>query len=156
MDIKQGPPVADLPTDEMPPQRRRGRPPGSKNRPRGSLKTEIGGTLTMLNMAVQLSPFASDALDVIEIEALANALDEQAKQSPTFYRYISYVVKTVSGGGSLVGVCAMIGARRAARHGILPIEYDMQIGNLMALSMGKQPMQPQPVPSSANESEPIQ
>ena len=67
--FKEGPPISALPPQEAP--KRRGRPPGSKNKTtKTSLKNEIGGTLTVLNMAVAMTPFRGDALDPIEIQAL--------------------------------------------------------------------------------------
>jgi hypothetical protein len=132
--FKAGPPIEALP-QEAP--RRRGRPPGSRNKSKASLKTEIGGTLTVVNFALAMTPLQRDALDPAELEALTNAIDEQCKESPAFRKYVEYAVKTVSGGGSLVGVVAIIGARRAARHGILPQQIDAQLGQLLALTSGK-------------------
>lgn len=148
--IRPGPNLQSIPgnAEQEKAPKRRGRPPGSKNKTsRASLKTEIGGTLTLFNMALAMTPYRADALDSIEIEALADALNEQAKQSPTFYRYISWVVKTTSGSGSLFGVVAIIGARRMARHGFLPEQFDAQLGGLLALSTGKMP-----APQSADNS----
>ncbi len=148
--FKPGPSLQSLPPEtkqssegEAAPKRR-GRPPGSKNRnTRASLKTEIGGTLTIVNTALAFSPFAKDALDPIEIEALATALDEECKRSASFRRYVEYMTRTVSGGGSLLGVVAIIGVRRAARHNIVPAQFDSQLGGLLAMSIGK-PAPPTP------------
>jgi hypothetical protein len=132
-----GSPFKTADNPQAPPPRRRGRPPGSGvGRKRKSLKTEIGGTLTMFNMGLQLSPFKRDALDDLEIEALSTALDEQAKSSPQFRKYLEYAIGITGAGGSLTGVVVMIAARRAARHGILPPEFDGQIGMLLAMTSG--------------------
>jgi hypothetical protein len=162
--------------DGAPAPKRRGRPPGSKNtgggRRKRSLKTEIGGTLTLLNMGVQLSPLSRDALDAIEINALAEGLDEEARKSPQFRKYLEYAIGVTGAGGNLYAVLAIIATRRAARHGYLPEVVDQQLGTLLAMSTGKlgdvdkmmaempepSPFQPADVefPSdSANGSEPV-
>ena len=87
---------AQEPVTEQAPKRR-GRPPGSKNRSRASLETQIGGMLMTLNMALYvIPPLQRDALDAAEIAALAKALDEQAKNSqevylPVFHRYVLFI-----------------------------------------------------------------
>lgn len=117
--------------------KRRGRPPGSKNsgtstRSRKSFKDEIGGTLVMFNLALMaMPPTRSDALDPKEIELLADAIDNQAKISPTFRKYLTIALSATSG-GQLISVVAIIGARRLARHEIiLPKEADDMLGGMI-------------------------
>lgn len=128
-------PDAQQPTETAP--KRRGRPPGSKNattstRSRKSFKDEIGGTLVMFNLALMAVPFTrTDALDPKEIELLTDAIDNQAKISPTFRKYLSIALSATSG-GQLVSVVAIIGARRLARHEIiLPKEADDMLGGMI-------------------------
>lgn len=122
-----------------PAPKRRGRPPGSKNkggpgRPRKSLETQIGAMLTTANMIVwAIPPLQPDALDAAEIAALAKALDETARNNPKFRSYLEAAL-AVGSGGQLIGVVAMIGARRAARHGYLPTEMDGMIGSMLQAS----------------------
>ncbi len=111
-------PTEQRAADTPPAGKRRGRPPGSTNRSRKSLKAPIERLLVTVNIVVQaVAP--RDALDGIEIAALATALDEQAKVSPRFRKGIEAIVG-VAGGGSLIPVLAIIGGRRLSRHGILP------------------------------------
>jgi len=115
--------------------RRRGRPPGSKNRTSTStrsLESQIAATLMAFNLGLMLiPPLQRDALDEIEIHALAKALDQQARTSPRFRKMIEGAL-AVTSGGQLMGVCVIIGARRAARHGMLPAEADSMFGAMLA------------------------
>lgn len=101
-----------------------------------SLKTEITGLLMTINLGLMLiPPLSRDQMDMVEIEALADALDEQAKKSIKFRKALEAALAAGSG-GTLIGVCAIMGARRAARHGLLPgdgQEIDQQLGNLLAV-----------------------
>ena len=118
-------------------------------RPRGprSLQPEIAALLTMANAVIVLSPLGTrpveaiadpsitpervgDELDAAEIAALAGAIDAQCRRSPRFRRYVESVLG-VGSGGALVTVVAMIAARRAARHGILPPMIDPMLGMAM-------------------------
>jgi hypothetical protein len=82
-----------------------------------SLKEPVGGMLVMLNLPVQM--FAPrDALDPAEIDTLATGIDEQAKLSPRFRRYVEMMIG-IGTGGQLLSVAGMIAARRMARHGFL-------------------------------------
>jgi hypothetical protein len=116
--------------ESQPVKRRRGRPPGSGTGKRGprkrSLESEIGGYLSLLNMAFAFmpEPLQGDALDQAEIEALAKALNDYAQQNATVYKYLSSVL--VQGGalGNLVMVAILITGRRLARHGVIPSEMD--------------------------------
>lgn len=136
------------------PKRRRGRPPRDPNSPptvrkprattRGrSLKDEIGGTLFLLNMAFAFmpDPWRGDALDDLEIMALAEALDDAAKANPVMHKYLSTVL--VSGGSmaNLVIVAGLIAGRRLARHGMMPAEMDERLGTFLAQKSGVAPVE---------------
>lgn len=149
MEIKSVP-LQEMPTaEETTPKRGRGRPPkldpitGERvNKPRGSggtarrstrsLETQIGAMLTTVNVVMMMvPPLSKDALDVAEITALAKALDAQARQSPRFRKYLEAALAAGSG-GQLVGVVAIIAARRASRHGLAPAEIDPMLGAMLA------------------------
>lgn len=134
--IMEGPKVETLQapagTTETAPKRR-GRPPGSKNRTAStrSLESQIAGTLMAINLALYvIPPLQRDALDEYEIRALAKALDQQAKTSLRFRKMLEGALAATSG-GQLLGVAVIIGARRAARHGLLPAEADMIFGQML-------------------------
>lgn len=144
------------------PIKRRGRPPGSKNRTYGgqpvgsrrggkeSLKTQIGAMLVTFNMPLRLLPMtAGDALDVTEIEALATALDTECQNNPSFRRYVVKALQ-VQGASSLVGVIAVIAGRRVVRHGVVPDEILAPLGGKegadVALGIMLPMMTAQPVP----------
>jgi len=97
-----------------------------------SLKSEIASTLMTINLVlVMIPPLRQDQMDMVEIEALADALDEQARKSPRFRKALEGALAAGSGAG-LIGVVAIIGARRAARHGMIPAEADQMLGNMLA------------------------
>lgn len=122
------------------PVKRRGRPPGSKNRTYGgqpvgsrgrgkeSLKTQIGAMLVTFNMPLRMLPITSkDALDPTEIEALATAIDTECQNNPTFRKYVVKALQ-VQGTSSLIGVVAVIAGRRVVRHGIIPDDVLAPVG----------------------------
>lgn len=147
-------PLGQAPPDERPSWQRLGRrKPGRKAgpaaqrrerapaRPReatgapagrtGSLRVRIGGALAMLNMIALVIPATSrDALSPVEVDALAKGVDAQCQASPRFRRYVETAL-AASGASGLVGVIAMIAARRVARHGIVPEFIDGAIGAMM-------------------------
>lgn len=120
---------------EQEPKRRRGRPPGSRNvRSAKSLRKDLEGLITLANtIVVIVAP--NDALEPVEVEALANALDEQAKQNPRFRRMLESAV-SVAGGSSLIMVAGMIVTRRLARHGMIPggQMVDMMLGGVIRMT----------------------
>lgn len=128
------------PIREQAPRRKPGRPKGSP--PMGgrrsttrSLEPQIAATLMAFNFALYLvPPVSADRLDEMEIMALARAIDAQCKQQPRFRKMVEGAL-AVTSGGQLLGVVAIIGARRASRHGILPPEADGQLGAMLAASM---------------------
>jgi hypothetical protein len=79
-----------------------------------------------------IPPLRADALDPVEITALAKAIDLQCRTSPRFRKYVEAVLSSGSGAG-LIGVVLMISARRAARHNLfgMPGEFDTAIGQMM-------------------------
>lgn len=100
-----------------------------------SLKAEISGMLMTINLVlVMIPPLRQDQLDMVEIEALADALDDQCKKSIKFRKAMETALSAGSG-ASLIGVVAIIGARRAARHGVIPPEADQVLGNMLATGM---------------------
>jgi hypothetical protein len=130
--FKPGP--IQQPIGETPPKRKVGRPPGVQSRT-VSLKPQIAGMLMTMNLALYvIPPLRVDVLDDVEIEALARALDEQAKRSIRFRKALEMAL-TAGSGGTLFGVMAIIGARRASRHGMAPPEVDQMLGNLLAMSV---------------------
>lgn len=174
-------PLQELPTaEETVPKRGRGRPPkidpitGERvNKPRGSgggstarkpsssrsLETQIGALLTTVNVVVMMvPPIAPDALDVAEITALAKAMDAQCKQSPRFRKYVEGMLAAGSG-GQLLGVVAIIAARRASRHGLAPAEIDPMLGGMLAgntdaIGQTYTPPEPKPIDPDTGETQP--
>lgn len=132
------------------PPKRRGRPPGSKNtgnargRPRASLEPQIRAFLTQINFVAMVIPqVREDRLDDAEIALVAQSIDEQCRTSPRFRKYIEGMLAAGSSAG-LISVVAMIVARRAARHNIIPNELDNAIGTMMASQTGKNIIVPAP------------
>lgn len=129
---------AASPVPETAPKRGPGRPRGSRNsgasrgRPRKSLKDQIGATLITFNLALwAIPPTRNDALDDKEIELLAEAIDNQAKISPTFRRYLEVALAATTG-GQLISVVGIIAARRFARHEfLLPKDADEMLGKMI-------------------------
>lgn len=140
--------------DGTPYQRRHGpRGPRSGNgrstarTTRGSLRTQIGGMLQLVNMPVQILS-AKNALDSIEIDALAKALDEECQRNARFRKYMEQML-AVQGGTSLVLVVAAIAGRRIVRNGIVDVPdqiggkdgADALLGGIIAMTTGN-PLQP--------------
>lgn len=125
-------------TGEVPPKRP-GRPATSKPTTKGSLKAEIGGLIMSLNVLIMMvPPISNDRLDIVEMEALAEALDDQCKRSDRFRKMMENALAG-SAGASLLGVVGIISARRAARHRLIggeqAPEIDQELGNLLARGM---------------------
>lgn len=130
--------------------KRRGRPPRDPNAPasqRGrrpkSLETQIGSALMTFNIPLWAFPQTrNDALDDAEIQALAKALDQQARVSPTFRKYLVGALEATSG-GQLVSVLLVITARRMARHEfIFPKEADNALGKMLGAAVNAPDMTP--------------
>jgi len=103
-------------------------------RPAGtSLQNDIAGLLVYAN--IMLAPvLKGDVMDDTEILALAKAVDEQARKSPRFRKAIDRALVAVGGTG-LIGVCVVIAARRASRHGVISADWDEKLG--LALMVGQ-------------------
>lgn len=139
--------------------KRRGRPPGSKNRStlerqakNSSLEKQIGGFLVTINAPLMMIPaLQRDALDPVEIEALAKAIDQECQQNARFRKYVETALKGM-GATNLVGVVALVMARRAVRHNVIPINpesipggaetIDALMGQGIAMMAGKGPFTP--------------
>jgi len=151
--FRQGPAAETLPpppgatTGERAPKRP-GRPKGSApmggRRPASttrSLEPQIASTLMALNFVCYVIPaLQADRLDELEITALARAIDAEARNSAQFRKLVNGAL-TITSGGQLLGVVAIIAARRASRHGFLPPEADGQLRGMLASSANA----PQPV-----------
>jgi hypothetical protein len=125
------------------PAKRRGRQPGwtagssgtSRVNRKGSLEKEIGGLLVVVNLPLQMLPATQrDALDQVELTALAKAIDQQCQTSPTFRKYVEQALKA-QGGTSLLAVVGMIAARRVIRHDLIPIDIPEAIGGAAGVDM---------------------
>lgn len=125
------PPNVQQPIAETPPKRTAA-PKAAPRKTSTNLKSEIGGMLVTANVVIaMLPPTRNDRLDSVEIEALADAIYEECMQSARFRKYVEAAVGMGSGLG-LLGIVGIIGARRAARHGVIPAEADQELGNLLA------------------------
>lgn len=141
-------------TGDEPPKRRRGRPPGSKNRTSAgstssrNLEKEIGAFLFTVNAPLMMIPaLQRDALDNVEIEALAKAIDQECRQNAKFRKYVETALKGM-GVTNLAGVVLLIVGRRAIRHNLIPVDQipggqegaaavDMLMGQGIAMMAGK-------------------
>ena len=129
-----------------PPKRGRGRPrkdgttgdsaPRTPGAPRGSrsIRTEVGSLLVTVNLPLSMF-LPVDALAPEETDALAMSIDDQCKRSPRFKSYVLQALK-VQSATSLLAVVAMIGGRRAARHGIIPEAMQpQQLDNALGVAL---------------------
>ena len=137
------------------PKKRRGRPPGSTNagtarrgRSGSSLRTQLGGFITAVNIPVQIIS-SKNALDSVEIDALAKALDDECQRNARFRKYVEQML-AVQGGTSLVLVVAAIAGRRVVRNNLIdvPAEVggnegaDAIIGSFISMTTGNGPINP--------------
>lgn len=123
-----------------------------KGRGPKSLAPEISAFLSLVNGVLIVSPLGTrpieaitdvnvaptrigDELDAAEITALAAGIDAQCRRSPRFRKYVEMVLGAGSG-GTLMTVIALIAARRAARHGMLPPDVDAMAGMILAADVG--------------------
>lgn len=110
------------------PARQRGRQAGYKlgtRSTRGSLETQIGAFLVTFNTPLRLIPaLQNDALDQVEILALAKSMDQECQRSARFRKYVEQMLR-VQGATSLIAVVAIIAGRRVVRHGLVPIPDEM-------------------------------
>jgi hypothetical protein len=118
------------------------KPGAAAARKTASLKPQIASMLITMNLALYIiPPLRVDVLDEVEIEALARGLDEQAKASPRFRKYLEGAIAAGSG-GTLMATVAIIGMRRASRHGMLPEVLDQPLGNMLAQGLDAAPKKP--------------
>lgn len=135
------------------PRKRRGRPPGSaptvrRGRTSGSLRTQIGGMLLFVNMPISILS-SKNALDAVEIDALAKALDEECQRNARFRKYVEQML-AVQGGTSLIFVTLAIAGRRVVRNNLVtvPAEIgsnetaDAMIGGIISMMGGNGPVNP--------------
>lgn len=147
----RGKATTQLPLDDEAAPKRNGATPKAPRQPSPrpstrSLEVQIGATLTVINlMLISVPRIRDDALDGNEIQALAKAIDLQCKTSPRFKKYVEAMLSAGSGAG-LLGVCLMIGARRAARHDMIPRDFDTAFGSLLAGTLAPRP---QPVEAAS-------
>jgi hypothetical protein len=166
MEVFESEPIAEQPTmgsnPEAPygykkdgtPAKRRGRVPGStlsgtrRTGSRGSLRTQIGGMLQLVNMPIQIiSP--KNALDAVEIDALAKSLDEECQRSARFRKYMEQML-AVQGGTSLILVVGAIAGRRVVRNNLVAVPsevggnegLDAIIGGFISMTTGSGPINP--------------
>ena len=99
-----------------------------------SIRTEVGSLLVTINLPLSMF-LPVDALAPEEIDALALSIDEQCKRSPRFRLYVLQALK-VQSATSLLAVVAMIGGRRAARHGLIPQAMQpQQLDNALGVAL---------------------
>jgi hypothetical protein len=130
--LNPGETLADFkaPTESVKPRRSRSDKGTTRTNvaKRASLETRIAQQLMSINMIILLLPIGDmekrqkDALSVEEIKALAHALNSQAQASNTFKKLIEGAL-AVSSSGELITVMAMIVARRAINHNLIPEQY---------------------------------
>jgi hypothetical protein len=113
----------------------------------GSLENQLGAFLVTVNAPLML--FASrDALDPVEIQALAKALDQEAQRSPRFKKYLQQAL-AIQGGTSLLLVIAAIAGRRVVRHNLVEVPaplgndgVDAALGGIISMTIAKGPINP--------------
>jgi hypothetical protein len=81
-------------------------------------------------------PYRGDALDIVELAELADALDAAAKTNPVMHKALSMVLMSGGSAIDLVMVVAVITGRRLARHNVIPSEFDDRLGTFLAEKRG--------------------
>lgn len=139
------------------PAKKRGRPAGSgksgtsspsrarTSGSRGSLRDQIGGLIFTFNVPLQMA-LPRDALDTVEVMALAKAIDDECQRNARFRKFVENAL-AVQGGTSLLLVVAAIAGRRVVRHDLvtLPEEVggntgaDAALGAVIGFTVGQQP-----------------
>lgn len=88
-----------------------------------SRKTKIADALADVSgIMMMLPPTRQDALSARENELLADALDKECKRSPRMAKVVDRAL-AAKGTAGIVGVVAIIAARRAGRHKLIPGPY---------------------------------
>lgn len=109
------------------------------SRAKKSLETEIYGLLFMFNLAFAFMPpeIQGDALDDVEMRALAKSANDAAMANEQLYRWLDFALRGGGPGMFQLALCvAMIGGRRLARHGLIPGEFDERLGLMLGASVG--------------------
>lgn len=138
------------------PAKKRGRKPGqttgSGSTPsrarssgsRGSLEQQIGGFILTINMPLSMF-LPKDALDFVEIQALAKAIDQECQRNARFRKMVEQAL-AVQGGTSLLLVVAAIAGRRVVRHDLISIPdpignegADVALGTVIGVVAGIKP-----------------
>ena len=105
------------PNPDAPPKRAKGRAPARTST--RSLETEIAGALWRVNLFVTIVS-SRNALDMVEITALAKTLDAQAKANRRVREIIETALRATAVGDIGLVAIAIVG-RRAARNGVLRV-----------------------------------
>lgn len=138
------------------PAKKRGRPSGSTTsgkpdstprRQTVNLESQIGAAILAVNIPLSFA-LPKDALDMVEVQALAKALNDEANRSPRFKKMLEQFLK-VQGGTSLILVIAAIAGRRVVRHNIItlpeaitPDQADALLGGFISMTTNKGPINP--------------
>lgn len=110
-----------------------------------SLETQIGALLFMVNTPL-LMVLPKDALDSVEIAALASAINDECQRSARFRKIVEQAI-AVQGGTSLILVLGAIAGRRVLRHNIVTVpdplsneQVDALLGGVVSMASGKGPI----------------
>lgn len=110
-----------------------------------SLETQIGALILTVNLPIMFLS-QRDALDSVEIEALAHALDQECQRNARFRKIVEQAI-AVQGGTSLVLVVAAIAGRRVLRHNLIEVpeplgneQVDAMLGGVISMTTGKGPI----------------
>lgn len=107
-----------------------------------SLQTQIGALIVTVNLPIMFLS-QRDALDAVEIEALAHAIDQECQRNARFRKFVEQAI-AVQGGTSLVLVVAAIAGRRVLRHDLVTVpeplgneQVDAMLGSVISMTTGK-------------------
>lgn len=120
--VKFRPAQPSEPPERVPKRERQPRSDTGKPRARrgANLERRIGAALVQTNIVLQQIPAVrADALDTAELTLLAKGISDECNRHPIFRKYVETALN-VSGSGGLIVTVAIIAARRAARHNVIP------------------------------------
>lgn len=121
-------------SEDKPKRSPRGRKPAAA-RVKADITQKIKAWLLLSNTLLELHPaLAQDALDEAELEKAAEAINALAMKNDMLYGALTTVVSG-SGTYEAILVLGLIGARRLARHGIIPEVIDPVAGALISMDM---------------------
>lgn len=115
----------------------RGPKPGARStsaKARKSLEGELIAYLSLANLLFAFAPaeYRGDALDDVEIAALAKTANDAAMANAELYKYMDMILRGGTGGiVNLVVVVGCIAGRRLARHGAIADEWDARMGTMI-------------------------